>query len=209
MFETAGLCWALNTDSDQRGLPQIYKKSGKTSCLDSLKDGCKTLERIHSYSFTFKLVNTFKTRDTNSLQKRGARVRKNILWDFLVSNVSDILSIYNLTFLIYFLYDWGISHFSNVFKYENLFKKSLENLKVGIGVIYLTNLTARASTPQSLHLEFHCRLLGLFLMKTQEQSGMKQKPLQALCGSVAQGVVILRINGDICSRKGFTFEART
>ena len=94
-------------------------------------------------------------------------MEKNILWDFLVSNVSDILSIYNLTFLIYFLYDWGISHFSNVFKYENLFKKSLENLKVGIGVIYLTNLTARASTPQSLHLEFHCRLLGLFLMKTQ------------------------------------------
>ena len=72
-----------------------------------------------------------------------------------------------------------------MFKYENLFKKSLENLKVGIGVIYLTNLTARASTPQSLHLEFHCRLLGLFLMKTQE--GAKWNEAEAFTGIVWVG----------------------
>ena len=30
-----------------------------------------------------------------------------------------------------------------------------------------------------------------------------------LCASEAQGVVIVRINGNIWWRKGFTFEART
>ena len=42
-------------------------------------------------------------------------------------------------------------------------------------------------------------------MSPENQSGMKQKPLQALCVSVAQGVVIPRINGDICCHNTYTY----
>ena len=62
MFETADLCWALNTDSDQRGL----SKSGKTS-ITLIQIASK--EAGYNEGCGGKLVSIFRTGNgINSLK---------------------------------------------------------------------------------------------------------------------------------------------